>query len=60
MSKSFFLHVRDHVTSKTYTFDAYIEEGDDSFIDLYIGGMNGAYIHIVTCENEEASLADLT
>jgi hypothetical protein len=60
MSKSFFLHVRDHVTSNTYTFDAYIEEGDDSFIDLYIGDTNGACIHIVTSEDEEASLADLT
>jgi hypothetical protein len=60
MSKSFFLHVRDHVTSKTYTFDAYIEEGDDSFIDLYIGDTNGACIHIVTSEDEEASLADLS
>jgi len=59
MSKSFFLYVKDDTNGKSYTFDAYIEE-DDSFIDLYIGGMNGAYIHIVTCENEEASLADLS
>jgi len=59
MSKSFFLYVKDDTNGKSYTFDAYIEE-DDSFIDLYIGDKNGAYIHIVTCENEEASLADLT
>jgi len=59
MSKSFFLYVKDDTNGKSYTFDAYIEE-DDSFIDLYIGDKNGAYIHIVTCENEEASLADLS
>ena len=60
MSKSFFLYVKDDTNGKSYTFDAYIEEGDDSFIDLYIGDTNGACIHNVTSEDEEASLADLT
>ena len=64
MSKTLFfaLSVQDHITGKTYQFDACIKE-DEIYHELYIATRLDScvdIVHIVIGQDEEASLSDLS